>query len=220
MEEFLGPLHLFQLLFVSQLGFCVSFPLKKKVLQEWKLLFSAMWIPFVLRFTQDLGKQDALHLLPVSKWKCSPGGLCCVPCAHPASVCPGLPRVLTQRAPRLPCALVQVARSCRSCTSQCTGRQSQSQPTFLRVTFLPAQWRVWRNRPPWALYSLPLSAPHHPQAGPVSSDSLLSSSSSLPAFILKKSHWIHLIRLGRNDCWGLRLPRAFVSHKKWSLNPN
>ena len=66
MEEFLGPLHLFQLLSVSQLDFC-QLSIEKKVLQECKLLFSATWIPFVLRFIQDLGKQDALQLLPVSK---------------------------------------------------------------------------------------------------------------------------------------------------------
>ena len=140
MEQFLGPLCLFQLPFASQMGFCVSFLLKKKALQEWNLLLSATQIPFVLRFTQDLGKQDALHLLPVSKPKCLPGAPCCVPWAQPA---------------RAPAALrARAGRAWHSAVG-----------ASLSLSPLASQSRVWTNGPPWALCSLPQSAPHHPQAG-------------------------------------------------------
>lgn len=93
-------------------GLLCQLSVEKESLTGMKLLLSATRIPFVLRFTQDLGKQDALHLLPVSKPKCLPGALCCVPRAQPA------------RAPP-PCALGQVAHG----TVQWV--EPQSQPTFL-----------------------------------------------------------------------------------------
>ena len=156
MEEFLGPLRLFQL-FTD--GLLCQLSVEKESLTGMKLLHSATRIPFVLRFTQDLGKQDALHLLPVSKPKCLPGALCCVPGAQPA------------RAPP-PCALGQVAHG----TVQWV--EPQSQPTFLTVTRLDE----------WASLSsvLPPAVSTSPSTGWAVSS--VSSPALFPAQILLRSH--------------------------------
>lgn len=63
---------------------------------------------------------------------------------------------------------------------------SVSLTRFLTVTLDQHSHVFWGSRPPSALHSLPLSAPHHPQAGPcpltVSSPALLPSQNTLNPF--------------------------------------
>lgn len=115
MEEFLSPPVSATL--CLQMGFCVSFPVEKEkpYRNETAAFCHADSVCTEVYFR--LSKQDALHLLPVSKPKCFAWSPSCVPRAQPA------------RAPP-PCVLGQA----RHGTVQWV--EPQSQPTFLTVTRL------------------------------------------------------------------------------------